>query len=98
MKKKANQFKSGADAFRNYWQTNATSYKKFTSVDSNSYAYGYKGDAVSLLNSNSRAYHTMIIVGYSSPDFTLAAHTGSTNSAKLSEKASSNGFIIYIMR
>lgn len=40
----------------------------------------------------------MIIVGYSSPDFTLAAHTGSTNSAKLSEKASSNGFIIYIMR
>lgn len=88
----------GADAFRNYWQTNATSYKKFTSVDSKSFAYGYKGDAVSLLNSNGRAYHTMIIVGYSSPDFTLAAHTGSTNSAKLSEKASSNGFIIYNMR
>jgi hypothetical protein len=88
----------GADAFRNYWQTNATSYKKFTSVDSNSFAYGYKGDAISLLNSNGRAYHTMIIVDYSSPDFTLAAHTSSTNTAKLSQKVSSNGFIIYNMR
>ncbi|MDK2964409.1 MULTISPECIES: amidase domain-containing protein [Lacrimispora] len=88
----------GADAFRNYWQTNASSYKKFTSVNSTSFSYGYKGDAVSLLNSNGRAYHTMIIVGYSSPDFTLAAHTGSTNSAKLSDKANSNGFIIYNMR
>lgn len=88
----------GADAFRNYWQTNATSYKKFTSVNSTSFSYGYKGDAVSLLNSNGRAYHTMIIVGYASPDFTLAAHTGSTNSAKLSDKANSNGFIIYNMR
>jgi hypothetical protein len=88
----------GADAFRNYWQSNATSYKKFTSVDNSSFSYGYNGDAVSLLNSNGRAYHTMIIVGYSSPDFILAAHTGSTKSAKLSEKASSNGFIIYNMR
>lgn len=88
----------GADAFRNYWQTNATSYKKFTSVNSTSFSYGFKGDAVSLLNNNGRAYHTLIIVDYSSPDFTLAAHTGSTNTAKLSQKADSNGFIIYNMR
>lgn len=88
----------GADAFRNYWQTNASSYKKFTSVDSKTYAYGFTGDAVSLLNSNGRAYHTMIIVDYSNSDFVLAAHTSSTNTAKLSKYASSNGFIIYNMR
>jgi hypothetical protein len=95
--KKVSSTWRGADAFRNYWQTNASSYKKFTSVNSNSYSYGFTGDAVSLPNDNGRAYHTMIIVGYSNPDVTVAAHTGSTNSAKLSEKVSSNGFIIYSM-
>lgn len=88
----------GADAFRNYWQDNASSYKKFTAVDKTSYSYGWSGDAVSLLNSNGRAYHTMIIVGYDPPDFVLAVHTGSTNSALLSDKITSNGFIIYNMK
>lgn len=88
----------GADAFRNYWQVNATSYKKFTSVSTSSWNYGYTGDAISLLNSNGRAYHTMIIVGYANPDFILAAHSSSTMTARLSSKADSNGFIIYNMR
>lgn len=88
----------GADAFRNYWQTNATSYKKFTSVNNDSWNYGNMGDAVSLLNSNGRAYHTMIIVGSNKPDFTLAAHTSETKTASLKDKASSDGFIIYNMR
>lgn len=88
----------GAQAFRSYWQTNASSYKKFTSVDSSSFNYGWTGDAVSLLNSNGRAYHTLIIVGYSSPDFTVGAHTGDTIDGSLRSYASSNGFIIYNMR
>lgn len=88
----------GADAFRGFWQENATSYKKFTAVDSTSYSYGYRGDAVSLLNSNGRAYHTLIIVEYSYPDFTIGAHTGNTITAKLSSKVDSNGFYIYNMR
>lgn len=88
----------GADAFRNYWQVNSSSYKKFTKVDTNSWNYGYTGDAVSLLDSNGRAYHTMIIVGYSNPDFILAAHSASTATTPLSSKSPSGGFIIYNMR
>ena len=92
----------GADAFRNYWQDHATSYKKFTSVSSNSWDYGYKGDAVSLLNSNGRAVHTMIIVESDEyPDFTLAAHSGDTSDASLEYKmeyGNYGGFIIYNMR
>lgn len=92
----------GADAFRNYWQDHATSYKKFTSVSSKSWDYGYKGDAVSLLNKNGRAVHTMIIVGSNNnPDFTLAAHSGDTNDASLDYKMTNGnygGFIIYNLR
>ena len=87
----------GADAFRNYWQSNSTSYKKFTIVDRNTYEYGFLGDAVTLLNSNGRGVHTMIIVGYDTvnSDFILGAHTAPTITAKLSSKVTSSGFIIY---
>lgn len=90
----------GAAAFRDYWQTNSTGYKKFTSMSSSAYDYGYSGDAISLLNSNGRAYHTLIIVGYGSGgDFKIAAHTdGFVQNGEpylLSERNLSNGFIIY---
>lgn len=88
----------GADAFRNYWQSNAVGYKKFSICNEEAYNYGYRGDAISLLNSNSRAYHTLMIVGYSSGDLIYAAHTYNTISGSLntiSQKA--NGFIIYHM-
>lgn len=89
----------GANAFRNYWQSNANGYTKFTSVGSSSYQYGFKGDAISLLNSNGSAYHTLIIVGYDSAnnDFIVAAHTGNTKTAKLSNYSAPGGFIILDM-
>lgn len=89
----------GANAFRNYWQSNANGYSTFSSVDSSSFIYGYTGDAVSLLNNNS-AYHTLIIVGYdfANKDFIVSAHTGNTITAKLSDYSSASGFIIYNMR
>ena len=90
----------GANAFKSYWQRNASGYSKFSTVSSNSYNYGFCGDAVSLLNSNGSAYHTLIIVGYDSAnkDFIVAAHTGNTKTAKLSSYSPAGGFIIYNMR
>ena len=84
----------GADAFRNYWQSNALGYKKFSSFTTDAYKYGYRGYAVSLLNSNGRAYHTLIVVGYSGGDLIYAAHTGNTNTGSL-KSAGSGGFILY---
>ena len=89
----------GADSFKWYWMDHSESYKKFTAVDSTSWNYGYTGDAVSLLNSNGRAMHTMLITGYNNPDFILSAHTSSTNSASLKSKIKGyDSFIIYNMR
>ncbi len=90
----------GANAFKSYWQSNASSYSTFTSVNANAYSYGFKGDAVSLLNSNGSAYHTLIIVGYDSTnrDFIVAAHTSNTKTAHLSDYSPAGGFIIYNMR
>lgn len=89
----------GADAFKWYWMDHSESYKKFTAVDSTSWNYGYTGDAISLLNSNGRAMHTMLITGYNNPDFILSAHTSSTNSASLKSKIKGyDSFIIYNMR
>lgn len=58
----------GADAFGHYWMANAKKYKKFgasyfSSADSfkTVYNYGSVGDAISVLNSNGRPYHTLII-------------------------------------
>lgn len=89
----------GANAFKGYWQNNANGYSKFTSVSADSYKYGYKGDAVSLLNENGSAYHTMIIVGYDSAnnDFKLAAHTGNTKTASIRDYSPVGGFIIFDM-
>lgn len=90
----------GANAFKNYWQSNASGYSKFSKVGTSSYNYGFVGDAVSLLNSNGSAYHTLIIVGYDSTnkDFIVAAHTFNTKTAHLSDYSPSGGFIIYNMR
>lgn len=87
----------GADAFRHYWMSNASSYKTFYSIGSESYNYTWKGDAVTALNSNGRGYHTLICVGYDNPDDILAAHSNDTDSARLSSYLS-NGAIVYNMR
>lgn len=90
----------GANAFKGYWMYNASGYNTFSSVGASSYSYGFAGDAVSLLNSNGNAYHTVIIVGYdsSNKDFIVAAHTRDTRTAKLSDYSAVGGFIIYNMR
>lgn len=84
----------GANAFKTYWQKNATAYKKFTSYSSDAYSYGYRGDAVSFLNSNGAAYHTLIIVSYED-GLVCAQHTSSNDARKL--KNYTGSFIIYSM-
>lgn len=89
----------GADAFKWYWSSKVN-YNTFSSVGTDSYAYGYKGDIISLLNSNDRATHTVIIVGYASgSDFLIAQHSdknGGQFEVRLSGKAFSK-FRIYTM-
>jgi len=84
----------GANAFKTYWQKHATSYKKFTSYSSDTYIYGFRGDAVSFLNSNGAAYHTLIIVSYAD-GLVCAQHTGSNDARKLKDYV--GDFIIYSM-
>lgn len=90
----------GANAFKSYWQSKASGYSTFSSVNSSCYNYGFMGDAVSMLNSNGSAYHTLMIVGYdtSNRDFIVAAHTSDTKTAHLSDYSPAGGFVIYNMR
>lgn len=89
----------GADAFRHFWQSNASKYKKFTSYDG-MYAYGFKGDAATFLTPNGRGYHTVIIVDYDTKnkDLVYAAHTISTKSGSLKSAIKSKNIIIYNMK
>lgn len=86
----------GADAFKHYWKVNASKYKKFTSFDG-AFDYGWRGDAVSLLSSNGRAVHTLIIVGYDSGDLVYGAHTRNTIDGSLEKVTENKAFIIYNM-
>jgi hypothetical protein len=72
----------GADAFGHYWMANAKKYKKFgasyfSSADSfkTVYNYGSVGDAISVLNSNGRPYHTLIISYKEDGKLKFASHT-----------------------
>lgn len=80
----------GADAFGHYWMRKAVSYKSFdrSYFSDNSklkkvLEYGNRGDAVSILNSNGRPFHTLIIIDYAKDDLICAAHSGDTVSASL---------------
>lgn len=88
----------GANAFKSYWQTNSLSYKKFSSCTSEALSYGYRGDAVSFLNTNGAAYHTLIIVSYGNQDLLLAQHTPSNDRRSLKNSSPAGGFIIFNMR
>lgn len=94
--KKVSSTWRGAAAFRGYWEDNASASKKFSSVGNSSFDFGYIGDAVSILNTRGRAYHTLLIIDYDGKDFILAAHSGSTISKRLSSYNSD--FVIYHMR
>lgn len=72
----------GADAFGHYWLANAKGYKKFGASYFSSaenfktvYNYGSKGDAISILNSNGRPYHTLIISYKEDGKLKFASHT-----------------------
>lgn len=80
----------GADAFGHYWMKKAVSYKNFDSSYFSDISklkqvleYGNRGDAVSILNSNGRPFHTLLIIDYSKDDLICAAHSGDTVSASL---------------
>ncbi len=92
----------GANAFKGYWTQNAN-HETFEGFCEEVYDYGLNGDAVSLLNENGKAYHTLIIVGYyyvidEEPDFIVAAHTNDTKTSRLSSYYMPGGLIIYRMR
>jgi len=88
----------GANAFKNYWQSNASGYETFEFVGTASYVYGFIGDAISLLNANGSAYHTLIIVGYdpAHENFICAAHTDDTYTASLDDIINNQGCSVMI--
>lgn len=87
-----------AGMFRWYWQDNATAYRTFTSGGIDSYNYTWPGDAISFLNANNRAYHTLICVTYDSSikETYMACHTSASKDRTLSTRTGS--FIVYNMR
>lgn len=94
----------GADAFGDYWMTKAVSFKDFDGSyfnDSSKFkkilSYGHRGDAVSLLNSNGRPFHTLIIIDYDKEDLICAAHSNNTINASLRIYGSFSGARIYKM-
>ncbi len=94
----------GADAFGYYWVTKTVSYKDFDKSYFNDdskfkkvLSYGHRGDAVSLLNSNGRPFHTLIIIDYEKNDLICAAHSNDTITASLRLYASFDGARIYKM-
>lgn len=87
-----------AGMFRWYWQDQASAYKTFSEGGIDSYNYTWPGDAISFLNSNNRAYHTLICVDYDSSikETYMACHTSSSKNRTLSTRSGS--FIVYNMR
>lgn len=97
----------GADAFGHYWMSNAKKYKnfaksyfsfkdKFKTV----FNYGSVGDAISLLNSNNRPYHTLIISYKEDAKLKFASHTGNhkwKSLYKYVREMGANGVRIYKM-
>ncbi len=94
----------GADAFGHYWIKNAVSYKNFDSSYFKDnlkfkkvFSYGQRGDAVSLLNSNGRPFHTLIIIDYGKDDLICATHSRDTITASLRNYGFFSGVRIYKM-
>lgn len=87
----------GADMFKEYWKSKATAYRRFEMGGEETYNYTWPGDAVSLLNKNGRAYHTLICVSYSKHDKSTICygHSGAL-SRNLSNVATP--MIVYHMR
>lgn len=79
----------GANAFKNHWSSR-TSYSTYKSSPYSANGSTTVGDAVSLLNANGVAIHTMVVyeVKYvgSTMEIILAAHTSNTKTAYFSSK------------
>lgn len=94
----------GADAFGHFWMTKAVSYKNFDSShfkDDSKFkkvlSYANRGDAVSILNSNGRPFHTLIIIDYGRDDLICATHSRDTITASLRNYGYLSGVRIYKM-
>lgn len=75
-----------ATGFKNHWKTRSAKYSSNTVLSMKRQWSDWLdelklGDVIQLANSSGSPYHTMIISGYASGDFKLAAHTKDTNSA-----------------
>lgn len=86
-----------AGSFRWYWQDHASSYRTFARGGIDSYNYTWPGDAISFLNTNNRAYHTLLCVDYDSSirETYMACHSSARNDRPLSTVT--NSFIVYNM-
>ncbi|KMT23250.1 amidase domain-containing protein [Clostridium cylindrosporum] len=94
----------GASAFALYWRANANAFKDFGSSYFENlesfreiYNYGVRGDALSLLDSYGKAYHTLIIVDYDNGDLICASHSYDSNNRSLLAAEPEGGVRIYRM-
>ncbi|EHI56426.1 hypothetical protein HMPREF9333_00409 [Johnsonella ignava ATCC 51276] len=87
-----------AGMFRWYWQDHASSYKDFSRGGEETYNYTWPGDAISFVNNNGRAYHTLICNGYdkNSKKTYMASHSYASNNRVLNDRDSR--VIVYNMR
>lgn len=98
----------GADAFGHYWMSNAKGYKNFSKSYFTSankfktvYNYGSAGDAISLLNSNGRPYHTVVVSYKEDSKLKCAAHTEPhkwKSVYNIVREQSANGIRLYKMK
>ncbi len=94
----------GANAFSTYWKVNASSYKDFDksyfkNLESfrEIYNYASRGDALSFLDYNGNAYHTLIIVDYNNGDLICASHAYDSNNRSLFYSNPGGGVRVYKM-
>lgn len=94
----------GANAFSVYWKVNANSYRDFDKSYFKSleafksiYNYASRGDALSFLDYNGSAYHTLIVVDYSNGDLICASHAYDSNNRSLFADSPEGGVRIYKM-
>lgn len=91
----------GATTFPLYWSEHAYTYRRFYPTDDSFddvYNFAWYGDAVTLYNSNARAYHTMIVVDDTGDDLLLAGHTYDTDNRSLADEFGSvYGIRVYQM-
>lgn len=90
----------GANAFEWYWMDNGIGYKYFERIIGplDYHTYADIGDAVSIVNANKVAKHTMIVYKKTISDVILAGHSGFTNDSPLDNRIDQFGGGVYIIK